>query len=332
LRALIAAVLALMAAGVAEARDSFKKTTPITVTAEPFSLNGHQRGGKIGKLRWLCGLVLRSDAPQFGGFSGLAISKDGGKLLAITDEGAWLAADLPAANGCPTSLANARMGPLLAANGKPLAPKRLSDSEGLAVLRTGDLDGSAYISFERRHRIMRYTLRNGEITGAPQAVFTPQGVKLGPNKGMEAVAVLQGGPFKGAIIAFAEDGEGAAPGWLIVSGKAQALSIRLHGGFKITDAAALDDGGLLVLERYYQGFLSGVYVRVRHIRADGIKPGAVLDGEVLLETGGYSGQVDNMEGAAVHMTADGAVLTIVSDDNFNPMQRTLLMQFLLPKP
>ena len=41
-------------------------------------------------------------------------------------------------------------------------------------------------------------------------------------------------------------------------------------------------------------------------------------------------QIDNMEGLSVHRAADGAlVLTLISDDNFSPLQRTLLLQFTL---
>jgi hypothetical protein len=38
-----------------------------------------------------------------------------------------------------------------------------------------------------------------------------------------------------------------------------------------------------------------------------------------------------MEGLSVHRTAAGdVVLTLVSDDNFSPLQRTILLQFKLP--
>jgi hypothetical protein len=37
-----------------------------------------------------------------------------------------------------------------------------------------------------------------------------------------------------------------------------------------------------------------------------------------------------MEGLSVHRTANGqTVLTLVSDDNFSPIQRTILLQFTL---
>jgi hypothetical protein len=41
-------------------------------------------------------------------------------------------------------------------------------------------------------------------------------------------------------------------------------------------------------------------------------------------------QIDNMEGIDVHRTARGeTVLTLVSDDNFSSIQRTVLLQFTL---
>ena len=37
-----------------------------------------------------------------------------------------------------------------------------------------------------------------------------------------------------------------------------------------------------------------------------------------------------MEGLSVHRAPDGAlVLTLISDDNFSPLQRTVLLQFTL---
>jgi hypothetical protein len=41
-------------------------------------------------------------------------------------------------------------------------------------------------------------------------------------------------------------------------------------------------------------------------------------------------QIDNMEGLSVHRSASGeTVLTLVSDDNFSIIQRTILLQFTL---
>jgi hypothetical protein len=83
-----------------------------------------------------------------------------------------------------------------------------------------------------------------------------------------------------------------------------------------------------VLERKFS-YLSGVAIRIRRIPLAGVQPGALVDGPAMLEADmGY--QIDNMEGLAVHRTAAGeTVLTLVSDDNFSPIQRTVLLQFTL---
>jgi hypothetical protein len=71
---------------------------------------------------------------------------------------------------------------------------------------------------------------------------------------------------------------------------------------------------------------------MRRIGLADIKPGAVVDGPMLLEVDlGY--EIDNMEGLSVHRSGDGdLVLTLVSDDNFSILQRTLLLQFTLTEP
>ena len=58
-------------------------------------------------------------------------------------------------------------------------------------------------------------------------------------------------------------------------------------------------------------------------------PGAVVDGPTIFDADlGY--EIDNMEGLDVHRTGDGElVLTMISDDNFSMLQRTLLLQFTL---
>jgi hypothetical protein len=49
----------------------------------------------------------------------------------------------------------------------------------------------------------------------------------------------------------------------------------------------------------------------------------------LIEADG-SFQIDNMEGLSVHRNAAGEIiLTLVSDDNYSRLQRTLLLQFAL---
>ena len=98
-----------------------------------------------------------------------------------------------------------------------------------------------------------------------------------------------------------------------------------------SDAASLPDGDLLLLERKF-GWTSGLSVRLRRLRLSEIGTGALVDGSVLFEADlGY--EIDNMEGLSVHRGPDGeTVLTLVSDDNFSIIQRTLLLQFTLVEP
>ena len=70
-------------------------------------------------------------------------------------------------------------------------------------------------------------------------------------------------------------------------------------------------------------------MRIRRIPLAGIKPGALVDGPIVVFADiGY--QIDNMEGMSAHRTASGeTVLTLISDDNFSAVQRTVLLQFTL---
>ena len=55
----------------------------------------------------------------------------------------------------------------------------------------------------------------------------------------------------------------------------------------------------------------------------------MVDGPVLFKAD-LGHEVDNMEGIDAHVTPEGeTVLTLVSDDNFSLLQRTLLLQFTL---
>lgn len=69
---------------------------------------------------------------------------------------------------------------------------------------------------------------------------------------------------------------------------------------------------------------------MRRVALSGVARGGLADGPVLIEADmGY--QIDNMEGIGVHRDAKGEiVLTLVSDDNFSPLQRTIVLQFTMP--
>jgi len=84
---------------------------------------------------------------------------------------------------------------------------------------------------------------------------------------------------------------------------------------------------MLVLERWYQP-LRGVGMRMRRIAGRDIRPGALVDGQRLIEADlGF--EIDNMEGLSVHQEQGRTILTLISDDNFSFLQRTLLLEFEL---
>ncbi|HXL69280.1 MAG TPA: esterase-like activity of phytase family protein, partial [Xanthobacteraceae bacterium] len=137
-----------------------------------------------------------------------------------------------------------------------------------------------------------------------------------------------GRPLAGTLIAISERGldrAGNILAFLIGGPTPGTFTLRRNDDFDVTDAT-VTEGELLVLERRF-GFLSGAGMRIRAIPLGEIKPGALIVGRVLIEADlGY--EIDNMEGIGVHKNAAGeTIITIVSDDNFSPIQRTILLQF-----
>jgi hypothetical protein len=310
----------------------------LTVDAQPFSIDrADPHRSQFGKLTWRGGLVLRAGDSLFGGYSGLAVSADGSRLLAVSDRGSWLSLTLVHEDGMLRDVAEAAIAPLKlrrqwdVEGGEGL----LSDAEGLAPLEWGVLEGEHLISFEHVHRLQRYEFSDGGFSEPKGEVKLPEDARaLSANKGLEGVAVLAAGPHAGAIITFAEraiDRDADMPGWMFIGEDTHSIRLKRQDDFDLTGLAALPDGGLIVLERKYLGPLVGVFMRLRHVPAEDIVPGARLVGEHLYESrqGDF---IDNMEGVAASRTEDGdIILSVISDDNFNPLQRTLLMQFALPR-
>lgn len=301
----------------------------IAIAAEPFF---EPCGGDPGALRtafrFRSGLVLSSAAPGFGGLSGL--SRDGDRLLAVTDHGLWLSARLLVENGRLSGLADAVLAPLLGPDGRPLRDGGSYDSESLAVS-----GGEAFVGIERRHGVWRFDLgRDGTAARGRPVQVPPAVAELPANAGLEALAVASPGhPLAGALLAVAErSGSGAdtpTAGWVLTGPEQFAFEVRRIDGFDITDMAFTPAGELLLLERHFTP-LSGASSRIRRVAPDAIRPGALLDGDAVLSAGSGC-RLDNLEGLAVHSEpgTGATVVTMVSDDNFSPLQRTLLVEFVV---
>lgn len=302
----------------------------VEVTAAPitsFELRDTTRV-RFGALAFRGGLVLSSSDPNFGGISGFRVADDGRRFLAVTDKGRWLAGRIVYDGTRPAGVADAEMAPLLGADGKPLAARGWYDAESLTAA-----DGVVHVGIERVHRIVRFDVGRHGLKAPGQPIVLPPGIgRLPSNKGVEAlVAVPKGLPLGGSLIALSErglDADGNILGFVLGGPQAGAFSVRRSDDYDVSDAALTPDGDLLVLERRYS-LLRGVAMRMRRMPLAAVRPGAVVDGPVLIEADmGF--QIDNMEALSVHRGPDGeTVLTIVSDDNFSPLQRTVLLQFTL---
>lgn len=287
---------------------------------------------RLDGLAWRGGLVLSSPSPYFGGWSGLALDPDGEGFVAVSDSGVWMTGRLAYEDGRVRGIAAARLGPLRTRKDGPLSRQRDRDAEAIALARGTMQKGTAFVAFEQNDRIGVFAL-DADGLGKPERYLAmPRAAGRLSLDGVEALAVLAGGPMKGALVAFAENpprGEAAHRGWIWIGGEARGFTVPGLGGFSITDAASLDDGSVLLLERRFR-WLEGLRVRLRRLAADGIRPGGAATGAVLLEAD-QSHEIDNLEALAVSRSAAGeTVVTLLSDDNFNRLlQRTVLLQFTL---
>jgi hypothetical protein len=308
----------------------------VQIAARPVSFDPAAPSHRsFGRLEWRGGFTLSSAHEVFGGYSGLAVSADGNALLAVSDAGSWLTAKLDYKDGSLAGVSGARLGPLTQKNGAPIQRRRDRDAETLIALKPGGLERRYYVGFEGRHRLEEYTFKDGAFEGPLRRAELPKNLRsMRGNSGLEAATMLRGGPHAGALVLFAErklGGGGDHTGALVRGGKSHALSLKRTGEFDVTELASLADGSLLMLERSFIRSSLKLDIRLRLIPAEQIEPGARLEGETLLETGTrYT--IDNFEAMDVLETKDGETLIfLMSDDNFNFFQKTLLVVFALKK-
>lgn len=281
----------------------------ITVTATPVPLNAQDLAqNQIGDFRYLGGLVLTSpDTARLHGLSDMEISADG-KLIAISDEGDLLAARLLSdSKGRPIGLANATLTVLTGPDGKPLQGKLEADAEGMALLANGDM----LVSFERNNRILLYPAKGGppRIAPSPAANFPANG-------GMEALTALPGaGP--GAYVTAGED-SGETWTCKLAGDCTQGATIAKPPEFGVVAVRPLPAGRMAWLLRAWDPVRGSRNALVVHDAG----------GEIARLEMTRPLTVDNYEGLAAIPAKDGSVrFYLLSDDNFQSSQRTLLLAF-----
>lgn len=281
----------------------------ITVAATPVPLNAQDPAqNQIGDFRFVGGLVLTSpDTARLHGLSDMEISADG-KLIAISDEGDLLSARLISdSKGRPTGLTGATLTVLNGPDGKPLQGKLEADAEGMALLPSGDL----LVSFERNNRILLYPAKGGppRIAPSPAASFPANG-------GMEALAAI---PSAGPGV-YVTAGEDSGETWTCkLSGDCvQGQTIAKPSEFGVVAVRPLPAGRMAWLLRAWDPLRGSRNTLVIHD----------ANGEIARMEMARPLSVDNYEALAAVPAKDGSVrFYLLSDDNFQSSQRTLLLAF-----
>lgn len=301
---------------------------PLVVEARPIALHpAAPAHTHVGNLTFLGGYQLRAADPRFGGLSGLALDPTGKMLYAVSDHGFGLSARLfHDANGRLVYMDRWEIVPLQTPAGQAVGRRR-HDAE--ALIR--DQDGSFLIAFEQTHHLWRYPPSPMPFTTPPQPLQVPNELIYAPaNRGIEAMTRLPDGRLLLLTEQF-KNPDGSCKGWLIGQEQMSPVAYVRRDGYLPTDLATLANGDLLLLERRYQPLL-GVAARIRRITRASVQAGVQLEGVEIAHLQRPL-SVDNFEGLAIYEGAEtGTLLYLISDNNYNPLQRTLLLQFRLESP
>jgi hypothetical protein len=304
----------------------------VRVFAQPVALfPDNPKHLKAGRLVYRGGLELRAHHKRFGGFSSLHVSIDGRRLVSVSDVGRWITGRLTYdERGWLAGLKGVRMGRLSRPGGGTVR-WRERDSESLAVLP----DGRFVVGFEGEPRMWVYPKSRIPFAAAPQAIRVPEGLKFASrNAGLETLTAT----LDGRLFALAEDlpahggtDLGTHAGWIQNGRGWTPLAYDRRSVWRPTGAATLPPGArkagdILVVERALFLF-AGFQARIMHLPLAAIKPGKTMK-PFELATLARPMLVDNFEGIAARPGRKGETLIyIISDDNFRPGQRTLLMMF-----
>ena len=251
--------------------------------------------------------------PFFGGYSALLLERNG-RARAFSDLGEQLAFALPGHGQEAT-----RMRPV------PPHPAQARARQDIEAATADPATGDIWLAYEQDHAIRR--LGEG---GTGDRLARPDPMRgWSANSGAEALVRLTGGRFialgerSGTGVLFAGDPvEGAA---------ARTFQVRYPPGHRPVDAARLPGGRVLVLTRKavpaWPPFASLLLIG----DAKDIAPGKTWRPRVLARLNGPLPR-ENYEALAVAREGEGAVIWLLSDDNFASFQRTLLVKLRWREP
>ena len=279
----------------------------------------------VGRLRYRGGLVLRSTNGAFGGVSALRAGP-GGRLLGITDTGAWVSFGIVERGGQLVGVTDGVMAPLRDETGRTTRSKSDFDAEGL---EWNPATGEVLVSLEQDHRVLTYAgvdPARPETLDRPavRAERNPATANWGSNSGGEAIATLTGGDR--LIFEEGEQDRVTLDVLRIGPGGTRVLRYTPPAGYRPTDAVEVSPDLLLVLNRRFT-ISEGVSAAVTLVPVADAMQGEEIGRLTPAMT------VDNMEGMALVRQAGRTFIYLISDDNFKAVERTLLLKFeVLPTP
>lgn len=298
----------------------------LLVSARPLPLDeGAPSRRHVGTLAYLGGWELRSANPGFGGISALMVDPPG-QVLALSDAGILMGFHV----GGGVEARRPFIAPLPVRSQDRDKPWWAWDSESL----THDPATDRYwVGFELQQMICRY----GPGFVRVEACRIWPEIAAWPETGsIESLARLPDGRFL-AIGEMGVTADGSHDTLLFARDPADdttpnPVHLRYYPppGYRPTDAVALDGRHLLVLNRrltldqLFTGTLALVELPERP------EPGAPLRAR-LLATLAPPLPSDNFEGLAVTREGGRTIVWIMSDDNHEFFQRTLLLKFALPE-
>ena len=273
----------------------------------------------LNKLKFVSGIEIKSNHPDFGGLSGLIINEDK-SLISVGDQGIWLTGKIKIdENGKLVEIINGRLGHLKGNENNLLYKlgKSYTDAESIEFY-----NNKFVVSFERKHRILIF---NNIFLHSEIFYDRIKYLDLPDNGGIEAMAPLK----NNSIFLLSENlihPDDKIAGYLLSDNKLKKVYVKKNGSFKPTDMSNLPDGNILLLERSFSP-VRGVSARISVIKYEDLKPNSVIL-PFTLDTLKPPMVVDNFEGISFLKLNDGGYyIFILSDDNFNFLQKTLLYQF-----
>lgn len=311
-------LMTLAALSLGGVRTIYKNNSQ-NIAMKPLTLDpAHPGVRRVGDLIFLAAWELGSGNRDFGGISALT-ALPGGRFVGVSDAGTLVGFGLT--NDDRTDRPFIAPLPESHGLGKTYADR---DSEGISF----DADsGQFWVSYEAKHAIRRFSRSfarsNGMVRPAEMQGWSA-------NKGAESIIRLRDGRF--VVIAESLDpdthqalifsGDPVEPGTGI-----SKFSYRPPAGYRVTDGTMLPDGRLLILNRSI-GFPKGFAAKLAVIDPAVVKSGATVAGKVIATLAAPL-LVDNMEGVAITREGNDTIIWLISDNNFNIWQRTLLMKFRL---